>query len=182
MSKDYIAEQVSWLDGIITHPENPTLFDDDGLLAIQKELASRWSKENRLDLLNDLAGKHGEERVLAVIDQIIYANSKRNWEQAGKETDNSLDSFIRILWEPLKEIGFEYSFEKMGNKTKFCVTKCSMYDLARQLNAKNWFYHLVCLTDEPTIIGFNHKIEFTRTRTLMQGYPDCDHCYTDHSS
>jgi hypothetical protein len=67
MSKDYIAEQVSWLDGIITHPENPTLFNDDGLLAIQKELASRWSKENRLELLSDLAGKYSEERVLWIV-------------------------------------------------------------------------------------------------------------------
>jgi hypothetical protein len=56
-----------------------------------------------------------------------------------------------------------------------------MYDLAKKLNAEKWLYHLTCLTDEPAITGFNGRIKFDRSRTLMQGYPDCDHCYTDLS-
>ena len=181
MSKDYIAEQISWLDGILTHPENPNLFQDENQSVIQRELANRWVKENRLELLNDLSDKFGEEKVFAVIDKIIYANCRRDWERVGRERGNSLDNFLKILWEPLRDSGFEYSFETEGNKTKFCVTKCAIYDLAKKIGAEKWLYHLVCLTDEPTIIGFNNKIEFGRTKTLMQGYPDCDHCYTDLS-
>jgi predicted ArsR family transcriptional regulator len=179
MSKDYIAEQISWLDGIITHPENSTLFHDETQVVIQIELSNRWTQENRLELLNNLAHKFGEEGVLAVIDKIIYANCSRDWAQLGREKDNSLDNFFKLLWEPLKDLGFEYSFAKEGNQTKFCVTQCPMYDLAKQIGAEKWFYHLLCLTDEPSVVGFNSKITFNRTRTLMQGYPDCDHCYTD---
>jgi hypothetical protein len=51
MSKDYIAEQISWLDGIITDAENSSLFSDETQSAIQKELADRWIEENRLELL-----------------------------------------------------------------------------------------------------------------------------------
>ncbi|GAK59167.1 hypothetical protein U27_06143 [Candidatus Vecturithrix granuli] len=181
MSKDYIAEHIGWLDSILTHPENPHLFQDDHLAVIQKELANRWIDENRLELLNDLADRFGEEDVLAVIDQIISTNCRRDWELVGKEKGNSFAQFLKILWEPLRESGFEYSYETEGNKTTFCVTKCAMYDLARKIGAEKWLYHLVCLTDEPSIVGFNNKIEFRRTRTLMQGYPDCDHCYTDLS-
>ncbi len=181
MSKDYIAEYIGWLDGMITHPENPQLFRDEALLAIQKELADRWVNENRLELLNDLANRYGEERVLAVIDTIIDGNSRKNWAQQGKTVDNSLDNFINLLWGPLKASGFEYTYETTGNKTQFLVTKCPMVTLARLAGAEKWLYHLVCLTDEPSVVGFNDQIEFTRTRTLMQGHPDCDHCYTDHS-
>lgn len=181
MTIDLVAEKISWMDEIFTHPENQNLFDDEEQLAIQSELSHRWLKENRLELLNDLSDRFGETAVCTVIDKIIDANIRRDWKQIGQEGDNSLESFIKKLWEPLQEEGFEYSFEKEGNSTKFRVTKCPMYDLARELGAEKWFYHLLCLTDGPSVEGFNSRIEFSRTRTLMQGYTDCDHCYTELS-
>ena len=51
---------------------------------IQRDLSTRWVSENRLALLNDLAGKYGQEPVLAVLDQIITANSERDWAQEAK--------------------------------------------------------------------------------------------------
>jgi len=182
MTTDVVAEQIGWMDGIFTHAENRNLFDDEEQLAIQSELSNRWVKENRLELLNDLRERFGEAAVFTVIDKIIDSNCRRDWEQIGKEKDNSLENFIKILWEPLQESGFEYSFEKEGNSIKFRVTKCPMYDLAREIGAEKWFYHLLCLTDGPTVEGFNSRIEFNRTRTLMQGYADCNHCYTELSS
>jgi len=181
MAKDTIAEEISWLDGIITHPENRNLFMDENQLEILGELSTRWVKENRLDLLNDLSAKYEEESIFAVIDRIINSNCKRDWEQAGKESHNSLDAFIARLWEPLKESGFEFTYRQEGNSTSFCVTQCPMAELARKIGGEKWLYHLVCLTDEPSITGFNKDIHFSRTRTLMQGYPDCDHTYTDQS-
>jgi hypothetical protein len=154
MEKDYTAEQIGRLDGIFANPRNSNLFTAEHHTPIQNEFANRWVHENRLDLLHDLAKKYREEEVLAVIDKIIYENCKKDWEQLGL---------------------------KKGNKTKFCVTKCPMYDLAKKLSTEKWLYHLTCLTDEPAITGFNGRIKFARSRTLMQGYPDCDHCYTDLS-
>lgn len=181
MSKDYIAEQLSWLDGMLTHPENESLFQNENLSLIQKELAHRWVRENRLALLEDLAYKFGEENVITVLDLIISANCKRDWNRVGQEGGNSLERFFQLLWEPLRKSGFEFSSMTQANQTTFCVTKCAMYDLAREIGAEKWLYHLACLTDEPAVAGFNDKIEFRRTRTLMQGYADCDHCYIDHS-
>jgi len=181
MSQDLIAEKISWLDRIITHPDNTALFDDKGQSSIQRELSTRWENENRLELLNDLAGTNGQERVLAVIDQIISASCKRDWEEAARENKNSLANFIKLLWEPLAKVGFEYTYKQEGNITRFCVTGCPMFELARQIGAEKWMYHLVCLTDEPSITGFNSGIRFSRARTLMQGFPDCDHTYTELS-
>jgi hypothetical protein len=181
MSTDFVAEQLGWLDAIITHPENWTLFEAENQVAIENELSTRWVQENRLALLNELADQFGEADVFAVIEKIIYANCKRNWEQVGREKgDNSLDQFIKILWEPLRDIGFEYSIEKEANKTQFRVTCCPMFDFAQKAGVEKWFYRLLCLTDEPSVVGFNSRITFSRTRTLMEGATYCDHCYTEH--
>jgi predicted ArsR family transcriptional regulator len=181
MSEDTIAKEISWLDRIITHPENRNLFEDETQLEIQRELSTRWEQENRLELLNDLSAKYAEESVFAVIDRIIASNCRGEWEQVGKENENSLANFIKILWEPLAKDGFEFSYEQVGNVTKFCVTHCPMYEIARKIGAEKWMYHLVCLIDESSTVGFNPKVRFSRTRTLMQGNADCDHTYTDHS-
>ena len=181
MSKDYIAEQFAWMDELFTHPDNSNLFQDKIQSEIQRELTNRWVKENRLNLLNNLDNKYGEENVLIVIDKIISTNCSRDWKFIGKEKGNSFDNFLKILCEPLKNEGFEFVYEKKDNITKFCVTKCPVYDIAKRFKAEKWLYHLACLTDEPTITGFNSNIKFSRTQTLMQGHPCCDHCYTDLS-
>lgn len=95
MTTDVVAEQISWMDGIFTHAENRNLFDEQDQLAIQSELSNRWVNENRLELLNELKDRFGEAAVLTVIDKIIDANIRRDWEQIGKEDDNSLESFIK---------------------------------------------------------------------------------------
>ncbi len=183
MTTDYIAEHISWLDKIITHPDNATLFADATQSAIQQELSARWINENRLDLLNELADKFSEADMLAVIDKIIFTNCQRNWRQIGLETgDNSLEKFLELLWGPLPEVGFEFTSEKKSNQTQFHVTQCSMYELAKALGAEKWLYHLVCLTDEPSVVGFNADVKFDRTKTLMQGHAYCDHCYTELSA
>lgn len=180
MSKDHIAEKIGWLDEVFTNPDNPKLFHADKTQsAIEKEISSRWVQENRLQLLNDLAKSYGEEEVFDVLDKILYSNCSDGWKQKGKEQDNSLQNFIKILWEPLKDEGVDFSMEKKGNQTKFCVRTCPMSDLAKELGAEKWFYHLLCLTDEPTVTGFNKGITFSRTKTLMQGDKECDHCYTE---
>jgi predicted ArsR family transcriptional regulator len=181
MSQDLVAQKMSWLDRMITHPDNGTLFTDDAQLEIHKELSTRWVNENRLDLLNDLAATYGQERVLTVIDQIITAASTRDWEEAARENENTLANFIKLLWEPLLQAGFAYTYQQEGNVTRFCVTQCPIYELARQTGGEKWLYHLACLTDESSVTGFNPEIQFSRTRTLMQGCPDCDHTYTDLS-
>ena len=49
MSQDLIAEKMSWLDRMIIHPDNASLFTDESQLEIQKELSTRWVKENLVE-------------------------------------------------------------------------------------------------------------------------------------
>jgi predicted ArsR family transcriptional regulator len=182
MTNDPIAETLGWLDGTVANPRNADLFPDGERSKIVRELAERWTRENRLDLLNGLAKQHGEEEVFAVIDAVVADNCRRDWGRMGREeADNSLTAFIRKLWGPLKDQGFEYTFETTGNVTTFRVTRCPIFDLARKAGAEKWLYHLVCLTDKHTSESFNPRIRFSRDHTLMQGHAYCDHRYTELS-
>jgi hypothetical protein len=89
-----------------------------------------------------------------------------------------LDKFIELLWGPLIEQGFEYSFSKKENSTVFNVTRCPVYEQAKELGAEEWMFRLFCMTDGPSAEGFNPRVKFTRTKTLMQGHSCCDHTYT----
>jgi predicted ArsR family transcriptional regulator len=179
MTEDAIAKEFSWLDRIITNPENLALFEDEKLLTIVNALSSRWKKENRLSLLNELSAAYGQDSLLLVIDRLIDTNCRKDWRQNGKLGDNSLQRFITLLWEPLAKSGFEYTSKQEGNITSFCVTRCPVADLAKNNDGEKWMYHLICLTDEPSVTGFNKNIHFSRTKTIMQGHAVCDHTYKD---
>jgi hypothetical protein len=178
MAADYIADNVKWLDQIFTNESNSSLFINEKHLAIQEELSNRWVKENRLELLRSLEEKYSENEVFEVIDKIIAVNCRSGWEKVGLQTVNSLENFVKLLWEPLKKMGFKYTFSTESDEIKFSVSKCAMYDQAKLEGAEKWYYHLLCLSDEPTALGFNSSFIFKRTMTLMQGHPCCDHCYS----
>lgn len=180
---DPVAEQFPWLDGIFANAGNVALFETESERVLAAVLCRRWPSENRLNLLRDLAAKFGEPAVCSTIDRIVSTNCRRDWEQIGREDgDNSFERFYAKLWAPLPAMGFEFTRERTGDEVRFNVTRCPVAELARRLSAENWFYHLLCLTDEPAVTGFNRNIRFTRTRTLMQGDSCCDHCYTDSAA
>jgi hypothetical protein len=185
MEKDYVAENLGWMDGLMTDPGNEDLFRDEVKSAIQKELSTRWRKENRFELLEDLSARFPEAEVIEVVDTVISTNLKKDWEQVGKENNYSLEKLLELIWGPLDNTEFEFSSEKQGGSIQFRVTRCAVCEAAKKLdarlNAQKWLYHLVCLTDGPSAEGFNPKIRFERTQTLMQGHPCCDHRYTDLS-
>jgi len=98
-------------------------------------------------------------------------------EIAQREKSCTIDDLIRILWEPLKARGFEFSIEQKGKGIQFRCTKCAHHDLAREINGTDWMFYLKCASDPYIVEGFNPKIVFHRTKTLMQGHDCCDHYY-----
>jgi hypothetical protein len=83
---------------------------------------------------------------------------------------------VRLLWEPLPELGFDFGSEPRPGGVQFCVTRCPQAELAARLNAADWLYALVCASDPYTAASFD-GIRFERTKTLMQGDDCCDHAY-----
>ena len=106
-------------------------------------------------------------------------NARSLWKSIGeKANDNSIESLIQHLWEPLREKGdFEYTVEKTESGVQIKCTKCHPYDLAKQHGITEQVYYMGCEMDPFIVEGFNPNIGFKRTKTLMQGDDCCDHFY-----
>jgi hypothetical protein len=60
----------------------------------------------------------------------------------------------------------------------FNVTRCLYVERYEVLGVRKFGYCLSCCRDNPFVEGFNSKIKFKRTQTIMEGAPYCDFRYT----
>jgi len=97
--------------------------------------------------------------------------------KAKKLGDNSIEAFIVDQWETLPEQGYEYTIEKTETGYLMDVTKCPLYELAKQQGITEQMFYLCCEGDQFAPEGFNPEIGFKRTKTLMQGDGCCNHFY-----
>jgi len=59
----------------------------------------------------------------------------------------------------------------------FNVTGCLYVERYEALGVRKFGYCLSCCRDKPFVEGFNPKIKFKRTQTIMEGAPYCDFRY-----
>lgn len=103
------------------------------------------------------------------------------WMKVGDELrDRAIRDLMQILWEPMRERGI-VDFDKICEDERIIslrVTKCIFAELVIELGiSKEWGYDLYCSDDEHIVNGFNPKIKFSRSKTLMEGHDCCNHCY-----
>jgi len=138
---------------------------------------NQFHTQDKIDLLNALKDKFGED-VIEIIEKVECEKAQLEWQHIASQTeDNSIEALIRLFWEPLRAKGFEYTSEIQTNGIQMRCTKCPAFELAKEINATEWLYHHTCSVDQFIASGFNPKIGFKRTKTLMQGDDYCDHYY-----
>ena len=169
-------KQLFWLDGWfqegkraivpLTDQDQETIFD---------ELSKNWKQADIIALLNALAEQFGREKVVEVVEMVVAENTRREWaEVAHKKKSNTIDDLIQILWDPSQ---FDFTMEQRDGGVQMHITRCPYVELAKEFGATDWFYHLCCIGDPPLVEGFNPKMGFRRTKTLMEGHECCDHFY-----
>jgi predicted ArsR family transcriptional regulator len=140
-------------------------------------MVNQFHTQDKVNLLNAFKEKYGDEAI-EIVEKVECENAKSEWEKiASQVEDRSLESFIKLFWEPLREKGFEFTCEIKNDGIQMKCTKCPAYELAKRINATDWLYHHTCSVDQYIAQGFNPKIGFKRTKTLMQGDEYCDHFY-----
>ena len=176
---DEFLKTFPWLTEIFSRPI-PDFFMKNAIeREIISKLTSEWGKRDTIELLNELSDKYGD-MAGQTVEKLLEINIINDWKKVGeKEAHNEtvVEDFIRVLWEPLNEIGFEYTYKTQKGKTLFCVKKCPNYELAKKTGMYKWMYHLVCSTDYFSSKGFSDRLGFSRTKTLVTGDDCCDHCY-----
>jgi len=176
-------ELLDWLD-LWFQPEKAEAHD---FAAAERELfdslAPAWlaaaTGADKIATLDAVAEQFGRERVLALLERICGDETRSYWAGLVREEGSSLDDFIRLLWGPLPELGFEFSRKQHENGIQFCVTTCPQHQLAVDMGGStaSWLLHMVCATDPFAAESVDPPVRFLRTKTLMQGDDCCDHAY-----
>lgn len=177
--KDEFLQHFGWITDLLKRLTSGFFAEGSEEFEIMERLKEGWGKQDTAALLRGLSADYGD-KAGQTAEKFLEINIKKDWAEVGKRLAHEgteIDDFIRLLWAPLKEQGFEYTMAKDNGRTAFCVTKCPLFDLAGKTGLHDWMYHLGCSTDPHSACAFSPKIAFARTKTMMEGKEYCDHTY-----
>jgi predicted ArsR family transcriptional regulator len=118
--------------------------------------------------------------------QDFLKKGTRTWAAKAAEADikagktNDIQGLVDFLWEPLREEGFEFTYEQNEAGYQFTVTRCPVAEIAKTHKLEKWGFMFYCMGDEFICEGYNPRITFKRRKTLMEGDDHCDHFYAYH--
>ncbi len=178
MERDPIEQQLPWLTPwFTTSPHFGANFNGQESQLVG-EISSGWRATPKIQLFDSLSARYSREMVARVIDKIVAVHTQQEWEETSRNLPGrTIDDFVRLLWQPLSYQDFDVIIKKRLDGTQINCTRCPHASLGKQVNGSFWLYHLVCSGDAHAAAGFNLRIGFHRTQTLMEGDPCCDHFY-----
>lgn len=147
----------------------------------QKEQLLLGSRAGLAMAVIDHFGPEAEE----VIKDFLN-NSTRKWAANAAKSDkqvnreNDIYGLINFLWEPLREEGFEFTYEQSEQGYQMHVTRCPIAEIAKALKIEKWGFIFYCMGDAAICEGYNPEIRFMRTKTLMEGNVCPDDNFTIH--
>jgi hypothetical protein len=178
MNNDLIELNLPWVIPWFLDPFSEEIQLDDREKEVLDAITLRWPTTEKLTMFNSLADQYGRDVVGQVIDKVVAGHIQPEWEENGrKQQANGLNDFIRLMWEPLPSAGFAATFTHKPDGVQIHCTFCPLAETGLKNDAAFWMYHLVCSGDPYAASGFNPRIGFRRTQTLMEGHPCCDHFY-----
>ncbi len=121
----------------------------------------------------------GRERTLQIVEPIIMSLAREAGAQLARAVGGtSLEHFMKgfPMWTREDALQVEI-LEQAPKNVSFNVTRCRYAEMYRELGIGDLGFLLSCNRDGALIEGFNPKIKFTRTQTIMKGAPFCDFRY-----
>lgn len=171
--------------------ENPTNTLPDTLNE-QVGVLMRREIEARIlhPLVAALSERFGEAEVKEVLAEVVRAAARESGaamraEKLGRGAEGREDVLTRFAdaWEPWFRGGaLEIDeLERTPEAWSFNVTRCRYAELYRALGVAELGATLSCNRDAALIEGFDPKVTFRRTQTLMEGSSHCDFRYRKES-
>ena len=141
----------------------------------QAEVLEEKHLLDTVKMLDAFKEKFGDE-VIEVVDKLTAQRSKKEGEElAQKLGSNTIQDIIQELWFSGIPLGLEYTSEETEKGMQMKCTRCYIYETAKKLGITEWAYHLFCVGDPYFVEGFNSKMGFSRTKSLMEGHDCCNH-------
>ena len=155
------------------------------LVAVNAKTGKRYSdfgEGGRVDLVKGYRrpadGFRWNSPPLVVRDVIVGVAQAQGRAMAEHRQDASLQSFASTLepWTRDDALRIEMR-EQTDDRLSFDVTRCRYAEMYRSLGIPELGAVLSCNRDAALIEGFNPKVSFVRTQTIMQGATHCDFRY-----
>jgi fumarate reductase iron-sulfur subunit len=121
----------------------------------------------------------GKERTLKIVEPIIQSLAREGGLNLAKLLGgNTIEHFVKGMsfWTLEDALTLDI-LEQNPKRFFFNVTRCRYADMYKELGIPELGALLSCSRDKALIEGFNPKIKFTRTQTLMEGAKFCDFRY-----
>ncbi|OHD27364.1 MAG: hypothetical protein A2086_17365 [Spirochaetes bacterium GWD1_27_9] len=131
---------------------------------------------------NELSALESElgEVVSRIVLDARARQVEEEWKGIAKRSPRTdIQGILDTLWTWVGDVGFKYTYERIGNTVKMNVTYCPIAEMARKLGQEKWGFKCYCCDDYSIVKGFNPNITFNRTKTLMEGHDCCNHTYTE---
>ncbi len=121
----------------------------------------------------------GREKTLQILGPIIQNLAREAGTNLAKVVGgNSIEHFVKGMTYWTLEDALKLDVrEQTPKKFVFNVTRCRYADMYKELGIPDLGVLLSCNRDKALIEGFNPKIKFTRSQTIMEGASCCDFHY-----
>jgi hypothetical protein len=134
-------------------------------------------------LLEHLEPELGRARAAELLGATASSLARRHADALAREHGmeaRTLEDMARLLplWEADGALEVRW-LEKGRARLAFDVTRCRYAEMYRELGMADLGAQLSCSRDGAFCAGFNPRLSFERTGTLMAGASRCDFRYTD---
>lgn len=154
--------------------EKPDTLNDIGVLK-RREIEARIVAP----LLARLGEEFGAERVAELAREVVVDVARgQGGELAEHMGGNGLGHFADSMENWTKGGALEIEIvEQSAEVFAFNVTRCRYAEMYRELGLADLGATMSCNRDGTMVEGFNPRIDFTRTQTIMTGADHCDFVY-----
>ena len=157
-------------------PERPVVPDINSVpLLIRREIEALIAAP----LIKAFIEEFGRERTLEVTEKVIKSLARQMGERLKVMTGgDTLEHFEKAV--PIFGQGPDHEeiLEATPRKLSINVFRCKYAEMYRKHGLEDVGYLLSCGRDYALMEGFNPKIRFVRTQTVMEGAPFCDMRYS----
>jgi fumarate reductase iron-sulfur subunit len=156
-------------------------FAEAGTDLSQVSILARREIEARILMpaLNAFIKEYGKDQTVKLVDPVIQELAREGGVQLAKALGgNTVAHFAKglSLWTREDALRLDVK-EQTEKKFAFNVTRCRYAEMYKELGVQDYRALLSCGRDAALIVGFNPKIKFTRTQTIMSDAAYCDFRY-----
>lgn len=144
-------------------------------ILVRREIEARIAAP----LIKAFIDEIGREKTLEIVERVIESLAVESGRQFAKLVGgNSIEDFSNSLKYFTKDNALELEvIESSPKKLLMDVKRCRYAEMYRELGIEEFGFLLSCGRDFAMVRGFNPKIRFKRTKTLMEGDDCCDFRY-----